>query len=60
MASFLFLYHLVKGFAIYCKHYEKLSGKFFAEFIENNFLEVFKSSWNPTGNVFVPDGDPSQ
>ena len=24
----------------YCKHYEKLSGKLFAEFIENNFLEI--------------------
>ena len=38
----------------------KLSGKLFAEFIENKFLEIFKSSCNPTGNVFVQDVDPSQ
>ena len=44
----------------YCKHCEKLSGKLFAEFIENNFFELFKSSCNPTVNVFVQDGDPSQ
>ena len=29
----------------YCKHCEKLSGKLLAEFIENNFIEIFKSSW---------------
>ena len=44
----------------YCKHYEKFNGKLFAEFIENNFLEIFKSSCNPTGNVFVQDVDSSQ
>ena len=44
----------------HCKHYEKLSGKLFAEFIENNFVEIFKSSCNPTGNVFVQVGNPSQ
>ena len=44
----------------YCKHYEKLSGKIFAEFVENNFTEIFKSSCKSTGNVFVEDGDPTQ
>ena len=44
----------------YCKHYEKRSGKTLAEFIENNFIEIFKSSCNPAGNVFVQDGDLSQ
>ena len=44
----------------YCKHYEKLNGKLFAEFIENIFLDIFKSNCYPTGNVFVQDGDPSQ
>ena len=44
----------------YCIHYEKLSGKIFVEFVENNFTEIFKSSCNPTGNVFVQNGDPSQ
>ena len=44
----------------YCKHYEKLSGKIFAEFVENNFIEIFKSSCKSTRNVFVEDGDPTQ
>ena len=44
----------------YCKFYEKLSGKIFAEFVENNFIEIFKSSCKSTGNVFVEDGDPAQ
>ena len=39
---------------------EKLGGKVFAEFIENNVIEIFKSSFNPTGNVFVQGGDPIQ
>ena len=43
----------------YCKHYEKLSGKIFADFIKNNFIEIFRSSCNPPGNVFVQDGYPS-
>ena len=59
VASFFVAISLGKRIC-YCKHYEKLSGKLFAEFIESNFLEIFKSSCNPTGNVFVQDGDPSQ
>ena len=59
VASFFVAISLVKGIC-YCKHYEKLSGTIFAEFIENNFIEIFKSSCNPAGNVFVQVGDPSQ
>ena len=59
MATLFVAISLGKGIC-YCKHCEKLSGKLFTEFIENNFLEVFKSSCNATGNVFVQDGDPSQ
>ena len=44
----------------YYKHYEKFSGKIFAELIENNFIEIFKCSCNSTGNLFVQDGGPSQ
>ena len=43
----------------YWKHYDKQSGKLFAEF-ENNFIEIFKNNCNPTGNVFVQDVDPVQ
>ena len=59
MASFFVAISLGKGIC-YCKHYKKLSGRIFAECIENNFTEIFKSSCNPAGNVFVQDVDPSQ
>ena len=41
MVSFFVSIWLGKGIC-YCKHYEKLSGKLFAEFIEDNFFEVLK------------------
>ena len=59
MARFFVAILLGKGIC-YCKHYEKLSGKIVAEFIESNFIEIFKSSCNPTGNVFFQDGDSFQ
>ena len=59
VASFFVVVSLGKG-VCNCKHYEKLSGKLFIEFIENNFLEILKRSCNLTGNAFVQDGDPSQ
>ena len=57
--GFFFAISFGKGIC-YCKYYKKPSGKLFAEFIEHDFLEIFKSKGNPTGNVFVQDGDPSQ
>ena len=59
VASFFLAISLGKGIS-YCKHYEKLSGKLFAKFIEINFIEILKNSCNPIGNVFVQDVDPSQ
>ena len=59
VARFFVAISLSKGFC-YCKHCQKLRGKIFAEFIENNFIQIFRISCNPTGNVFVQDGDPSQ
>ena len=59
MASF-FCCYITRYEVCYCKHYERFSGKLFAEFIENNFLEIFKNRCNTTRNVFVQDGDPSQ
>ena len=47
MASFFVAISFGKGIC-FCKHYGKLSGKLFAEYIENNFTEVFKNSCNPT------------
>ena len=59
MASFFVVILLGKGIC-YCKHYKKLSGTKFAEFIENIFIEIFKKSCNPAGNVIVQTGDPCQ
>ena len=50
VASFFVAVSLGKGIC-YCKYYEKLIC---------NFIEIFKSSCNPTGNFFVQDGDRSQ
>ena len=46
VASFFVAISLGKRIC-YCKHYEKLSGKLFAEFIENNFLEISKVAVTP-------------
>ena len=59
VVSFFAAISLGKGIC-YFKHYEKLSGKILPQFIENNFIEIFRSSCNPAGNVFVQDGNPSQ
>ena len=59
VASCFVAISLGKGIC-YCKHYEKLSGKIFAKFIENNFIEIFKSSRNPARKVFVQVGELSQ
>ena len=48
VASSFVALSLGKGIC-YFKHYEKLSDKLFGEFIENNFLEILKSSCNPQG-----------
>ena len=58
MASLFVAILLGKGIC-YCKRDAKISGKLFAEFLENNVLDIFKSRCNPTGNVFIIDGDPS-
>ena len=59
-AKFFFVViSLGKGIC-YCKYCKKLCGKVFAEFIDNNFIEIFKSICNPAGNVFVQDGGLSQ
>ena len=51
VTSFFVAISLGKMIFCYYKHYEKLSGK---------LTEIFKSSCNPAGNLFIQDGDPSQ
>ncbi len=45
---------------ISCEQYEKLTGRFFAQFIHNEFPNIFSKSNNPDGNLFLQDGDPRQ
>lgn len=45
---------------ISCEKYEKMSGAFFASFIQQHFTDIFSRSHTPTGNIFLQDGDPSQ
>ena len=54
MKSFFVAVSFGKGIC-YCKHYQKRSGKLFAEFIGNNFTEM-----KPHMEVFVQDSDQSQ
>ena len=49
-----------KGF-ICCEQYHgKMCGKLFAEFVKDNFEEVFEKSSNPRAKRFLQDGCPSQ
>ena len=59
IASYSVTISLGKGI-YYRQHYKELSGKLLAKFIESNFIEIFKSSCKPAGNVFVQDDDSSQ
>ena len=55
----MLLYHHGKAIC-YSKNCENFCGKLFAEFVEKDFIEIFKNSYKPTGNAFVEVGDPSQ
>jgi len=49
-----------KGF-VCCEQYEtRMSGKFFAEFVKNNFEGIFQKSSNEKAKRFLQDGCPSQ
>lgn len=45
---------------ILCKPYEKLNGPNFAEFIDNNFQEMFEKAGKTPQRLWIQDGDPSQ
>ena len=46
---------------IKCHQYnENINGERFAEFITQKFADMFQSSANPSGRLFLQDGDPSQ
>ena len=37
-----------------------MDGAYFADFVQKNFRELIRKSCNPSGKMFVQDGDPSQ
>ena len=49
-----------RGF-IECHHYtERLNGQFCEDYIKERFPEMFQVSANPSGKLFLQDGDPNQ
>ena len=59
VAHFMAAISYGKGFII-CEQYDKMNGPYFASFIERNFSYMFQVSCNPSSNLFIQDGDPSQ
>ena len=50
----------MKG-VILCGQYERrIDGEKFVNFVREYFEKIFEHSANPTGNLFLQDGDPSQ
>ena len=46
---------------ILCGQYEgRINGQMFADFISDHFPRTFENSVNPTGKLFVQDGNPGQ
>ena len=58
MAHFIDAISYGKG-VICCHPYQNpITGKYFAEFIRNNFERMFSRSADPVGKQFLQDGDP--
>lgn len=59
VAHFMAAISYGKGFII-CEQYDKMNGPYFSSFIDRNFSYMFQVSCNPSSNIFIQDGDPSQ
>lgn len=60
VAKFMVAIAFGKG-VIKCQQYEgNINGELFAEFVQQEFPEMFENSSNPKGKLFLQDGDPSQ
>ena len=57
-AKFIVAISYDKGIVL-CEPFEKMTGAFFAEFIDDHFTEAFRIADKET-DLFVQDGDPSQ
>ena len=56
-----FMVSISYGKGVYfCEQFEKMNGPYFSDFVERRFRKLFRGSCNPSGKMFVQDGDPSQ
>lgn len=49
-----------KGVVMCVQYHGRINGEKFAEIIRDEFPAAFKKSANPSGKIFLQDGDPSQ
>jgi len=49
-----------RGTVLCHQHEEKLTGQYFADFVKMHFPATFARTKNPTGKLFLQDGDPRQ
>jgi len=59
-AKFMVAIAYGKGIIKCYQYQDHINGELFSEFIKQNFNHMFASSANPTGRLFLQDGDPSQ
>ena len=56
-----FMVSISYGKGVYfCEQFEKMNGPYFSDFVKRRFRKLFRGSCNPSGKMFVQDGDPSQ
>ena len=60
VANFFVAIAYEKGVVLCEQYMGNLNGQMFADFIREHFKETFNKSVNPTGKLFLQDGDPSQ
>ena len=59
VAHFIVCISYGKG-VCFVHQYVKITGAYFAQFVKENFKEIFKRCCNPRSKLFLQDGDPSQ
>ena len=60
VAHFMVAIAYTKG-VIFCEQYTgRINGEMSSDFVKQHFVRTFESSANPSGKLFLQDGDPSQ
>ena len=54
------VFHMERESIFASEQYEKMDGAYFADFVKRNFRKLIRNSSNPSGKMFLQDGDPSQ